>query len=157
MRILVLAALLLASTSLSPVFAEEPGKGQLAAPQMAPAPPDISPQPRDQRSENDRPRGDGRDVNRDGRMRRGDGGMMGRDREMSPERRMHRDREDYRDGDKDVGRYGRWDDNRASPGSDRADRPRAYADEDEEDQPRRRLKVCIEYDNGDEYCHYKRR
>jgi hypothetical protein len=28
---------------------------------------------------------------------------------------------------------------------------------DDNDAPRRRVKVCIEYDNGDEYCRDQRR
>ena len=30
-------------------------------------------------------------------------------------------------------------------------------DYDDEDRPRRRVKICIEYENGDEYCRYKGR
>ena len=40
-------------------------------------------------------------------------------------------------------------------GSDRGDRDgygRGYYDED---RPRRRMKVCFEYENGDEYCRYR--
>jgi hypothetical protein len=47
------------------------------------------------------------------------------------------------------------DSDRARPNDDRADRDgygRGYYDED---RPRRRVKVCIEYENGDEYCHYR--
>jgi hypothetical protein len=83
----------------------------------------------------------------DWRMRRGDGEHMGRDRsEMGAEGRMQRDR------DWDRGRYGA-----------RRDRDEDYADRDndnrgyfDEDRPRRRVKICVEYENGDEYCRYKR-
>ena len=58
-----------------------------------------------------------------------------------------------RDTDSDHRTVGRdW---RARPNDDRADRDgygRGYYDED---RPRRRVKVCIEYENGDEYCHYR--
>jgi hypothetical protein len=40
------------------------------------------------------------------------------------------------------------------PDGERADRRgygRGYYDED---RPRRRVKVCVEYEDGDEYCHY---
>jgi hypothetical protein len=72
---------------------------------------------------------------------------MGRDRsEMGPEGRMQRDR----DGDR--GRYsGRGD--RDWDHADRDDDHRGYFDDD---RPRRRVKICVEYENGDEYCRYKR-
>jgi len=83
-------------------------------------------------------------------MRRGDSDRMGRDdREMGSNCRMHRDRETGRDRDMDRGRY-----------SERRDRDGDYADRNnkgysDEDRPRRRVKVCVEYENGDEYCRYK--
>jgi hypothetical protein len=42
-------------------------------------------------------------------------------------------------------------------GRDRADRGRNDSDYYDEDRPRRRVKICIEYENGDEYCRYKGR
>ena len=39
-------------------------------------------------------------------------------------------------------------------GWDRPDRDRDYRGYDE-DRPRRRVKVCVEYENGDEYCRYR--
>jgi hypothetical protein len=83
-------------------------------------------------------------------MGRGDDDRMGGDdREMGPDRRMHRDREPGRDRDVDRGRY-----------SERRDRDGDYADRNnkgysDEDRRRRRVKVCVEYENGDEYCRYK--
>ena len=94
-------------------------------------------------------------MDRDWRMRRGDSDRMGReDREMDSDRRMHRDRDDYSDSDKDRGRYGDRVD-RDNRGSERADRGRGYGDGHDEDRPRRRVKICVEYENGDEYCRYK--
>lgn len=99
MRVL-LATVLLVSSSLCPLLAEEAAKAPPAASQTVPAPPDRNPaQPRDQPAERDRA-GDDREFNRDGRVRRGEGGSMGQaDREMGFARKMQRDRDDYRDGD----------------------------------------------------------
>jgi hypothetical protein len=99
MRVVVLATVLLASSSLYPSFAQEQGKAPpVAPPQTVPTQPDQnSQQQRDQRTDRDQPRGDDREMGRDLRMRRGDGERMGReDREMGPDRRMHRDRDDDR-------------------------------------------------------------
>lgn len=108
-----------------------------------------------QRAERDRSRDDGREKDGDWRMRRGDSDRMGReDREMAPGSRMHRDRDEYRDSDKDHGRY----DDRAEKdnrGPDRADRGRGYGDAYDEDKPRGRVKICVEYEDGDEYCRYR--
>ena len=63
-------------------------------------------------------------------------------REVGRDWRMRRDDDE---GDRDRGYRG----------SDRGDRDgygRGYYDED---RPRRRMKVCFEYENGDEYCRYR--
>jgi hypothetical protein len=94
-----------------------------------------------------------RETRRDRWMHDGDGDRMGRDDcETGPDRRMHRDRmmmgHDY---DTDRGRYGEpWDRDR-----DRADRGRDHPGYFDEDRPRRRVKICIEYQNGEEYCRYR--
>ena len=161
MRVLVLATVLLLSSHLSPALAQEASRDQLkaplATPQAVPAPPDRNPAPpRDQLAERDRAGGYEREFNRDGRMPRG-GGQMGQgERDMGPGMMMPRERDDDRDGDKDRGRYGDRDD-RSGRRSDRADQGRGYGDGRDEDAPRRRVKVCIEYDNGDEYCRDQRR
>jgi hypothetical protein len=119
-------------------------------------------------------RGDDERFGRDeGRMRR-DGDRMGRDdREMDGDQRMPRDRDgdrgryagrgerDWDRGERDRDRGDRDRDRGQSAG--RGDRDRDYADRDkddrsyfDEDRPRRRVKICIEYDNGDEYCRYQR-
>jgi hypothetical protein len=151
MRVLILAALLLGSSSLSPSFAQDQAKPPVQVPQTgAPARTDENAeQPRDQRAGRDQSRTDDREMGPDWRMRRGDGERMGRDRsEMGPEGRMQRDRD--REGDR--GRYsGRGD--RDWDHADRDDDSRGYFDDD---RPRRRVKICVEYENGDEYCRYKR-
>jgi hypothetical protein len=157
MRVVVLATVLLASSSLYPSLAQEAAKPPIVAPQTLPTQPDQnSPQQRDQRAEWDRPRDDDREVGRDSRMHRGDSDHMGRDdREMGQDGRMHRERDDDRGGNRDRGRYADRDD-RGNQGPDRAGRGPGYGEADNEDRPRRRVKVCIEYD-GDEYCRYKGR
>ena len=89
MRIVVLATVLLASSSLCPSFAQEQGKAPpVAQPQTVPAQPDQSSQQlRDQRTDRDQSRADDREMGRDWRMRRGDGDRMvaGEDREMGPD------------------------------------------------------------------------
>jgi hypothetical protein len=151
MRVLILAALLLGSSSLSPSFAQDQAKPPVQVPQTgAPARTDENAeQPRDQRTGRDQSRTDDREMGPDWRMRRGDGERMGRDRsEMGPEGRMQRDR----DREEDRGRYsGRGD--RDWDHADRDDDSRGYFDDD---RPRRRVKICVEYENGDEYCRYKR-
>jgi hypothetical protein len=184
MRVFVLAAMLLASSSLYPSFAQEEGKAPVEAPQTGvPAPTDQkSQQQQDQRTGRDQTRGDDREMGRDcmigreGMMRRGDGDrmggdgmtghdrMMGRDgmmrrgdgdcmggddREMGPNWRMHRDGGPGRDRDMDRERY-----------SDRGDRDGDYTNRNNRgysdgDRPRHRVKICVEYENGDEYCRYK--
>lgn len=154
MRALVLASVLLVSSSLSS-FAQGEGKPPVSAPQSVPARPadQNAQQPRDQRTDRSQPGGDEREMGRDWRMRRGDGDRTGRDdRDVGPEMRRG-DRDEYRYRDKDRGRYEDRDD-RDNQGWDRADRDRDYRSYDD-DRPRRRLKVCVEYENGDEYCRYR--
>ena len=82
---------------------------------------------------------------------------MGReDHEMGPEWRMRRDRDDDRDNQKDRGRYGDRSD-RDNREWDRAVREHDYRGYYDEDRPRRRVKICVEYENGDEYCRYRGR
>ena len=184
MRVLILAALLLGSSSLNPLFAQEQ-KPAVEAPQTtAPGRTDQNAEPpRESRIGRDQSRAEDRTVGPDWRMRRrddgrdrgemrsegsvrGDSGRFGRgdremgaegrirgeddfagrgDREMAPEPRMRRER----DGDRGGMYAGREDRGQA----DRYSEDRGTFDDD---RPRRRVKICIEYDNGDEYCRYRR-
>lgn len=108
-----------------------------------------------------------REIGRGETMRRGDGDRMGRDeretagggtmrREDGMMRRDDGDRMDRdRDTDKGRGRYmdrGRYQE-RGERDWDRSDRGHGgYADAE---RPRRRVKICVEYDNGEEYCRYR--
>jgi hypothetical protein len=150
MRVLAIATLLLLSSSLVPSFAQNEGKSpDPSQPQTVPVQPERSPQQSQQSREEDRDRGEERQVGRDWRAHRSDSdssGHMGQNDMGRMRERMGRDM----DGDhRTVGRD--W---RARPDDDRADRDygRRYYDED---RPRRRMKVCIEYENGDEYCRYR--
>jgi len=161
MRILILATVLLASSSLYPLFAQEEGKAPTGAPQTgAPAQTDQkSPQQPDQRIGRNQSRADDREMGHDGRMHRGDGERMGcDDRETGPNRGMRRDREMGRDRDMDRGRYsedrGRYRE-RGDQDWDHADGDRDNRGYLDEARPRHRVKVCVEYANGDEYCRYK--
>ena len=153
MRIFVLATILLASSSLSPSFAQQEGKAPVAAPQAgASAQPDQNQQPRDQRTDRDQPKADAPEMGRGGMMRRGDDERMGRDcREMGPHWRMHRDREAGGDRDMDRRRYSE----RGDRDWERSDGNRVGRGSFDEDRPRRRVKICVEYENGDEYCRYR--
>ena len=178
MRVLILAALLLGSSSLCPSFAQEQerppqekpsqAKPAVEVPQSGAAPrtEENSEPSREQRSRRDPSRADDREMGQDWRMRRGDGERMGRDRsEMGFEGRMRRDgerigREDremgapgmQRDRDWDRGRYG----GRGGRDGDYSDRDKDTRRYFDEEAPRRRIKVCVEYENGDEYCRYRR-
>ena len=152
MRVVVLAGILLASASLNPCLAQDRGN---APPQTVPAQPDRnSGEQREQRTDRYQPRADDREIGPDWRMRRGDRDRADRDdRDMGPDSRMRRDREADRDRDLDRRRYGERGD-REDRGWD-ADRGRDYRGYHEEDRPRARVKVCVEYENGDEYCRYR--
>ena len=153
MRAFLLATMLLAaSSSLSSSFAQDQGepKSSAGVPQTIPAQPDQNTQQQwDQRTDRDRSKDDDRAMGNDRMMRRGDSDRMGRDgREMGY---MHRDRETGRDREMDRGRYSDRE-NRDDDSANRDGDTRGYSDEI---RPRHRVKICVEYDNGEEYCRYK--
>jgi len=156
MRALLLATMLLAASSgINASFAQDQGepKPPAGAVQTIPGQPDQnSQQPRDQRTDRDRSKDDDRAIGHDRMMRRGDGDSMGRDdRETGSNWRMHRDREAGRDRDMDRGRYS----DRGSRDDDYAERDRDNRGYSDEVHPRHRVKICVEYDNGEEYCRYR--
>ena len=154
MRVFVLATVLLASSSLYPSFAQEERKAPVPAPQTVPAQTDqgSQQQQQDQRNGGDQPKADNREVGRDWRMRPGEGDRIGRDdREIGRDWRMHRGREAGRDRDMDRGRYSE----RGDRDRDRMERDRDSRGYYDDDRPRRRMKFCVEYENGEEYCRYR--
>jgi hypothetical protein len=136
MRILAAATILMLSSSLSPVLAEEAGNATGSnQPLTVPVQPERNPQQSEQFREQDRQRADDVKIGRGwraedvDRSRTNDSGRMTDDQD--------RDR-------RTVGRG-----------------QRMRSDDDEggyrsDDRPRRQVKICYEYENGDEYCHYRR-
>jgi hypothetical protein len=147
MRIISFAAMLLISSSLVPVFAEDQS-GTPSAPQASPVLPERSPQQSDQSQQQDRNRAGDVQVGRDWRAQprddRGDQ-SVGRDRYDRDDRTVGRNRRMDRESDRE------WDHRDAY-------RDRGYGDQDrnfDEQRGRRRVKICMEYENGDEYCRYR--
>ena len=173
MRVFVLAATLLASSSLGSM-AQELGKApQAGTPAQIEAPAPAEQKPPQQLGQNagrEQQKADDREMGRDWRMRRsGESERAGReDREIGRGGMMRRDDSDHmgrdRDYDKDRGRYmdrGRYqergdrDREHGDRDWDHADRDREYRGYVEAERPRRRVKICVEYDNGEEYCRYR--
>ena len=156
MRVVILATVLLATSSLYPSLAQEASKPPIVAPKRLPA------------SLTKIPSNSGSNVPSvaDPRMTivkwAATGGCAAATASVWAEKTVTRVRngEDtvtviiHRESDKDRDRYSDRD-NRG--GRDRADRGRDDSDYYDEDRPRRRVKICIEYENGDEYCRYKGR
>jgi hypothetical protein len=150
MRSLALATILFLSSSLVPTSAQQdevksPAPNQ---PQTTPVQPERTPQQSDQSRAQDRQRAEDTRIDRDWRTHHGDDDHREHMRQNDVGRmrdRMGRDMdEDHRSRN--------W---RMRPDDDRADRDgygRGYYDED---RPRRRVKVCVEYEDGDEYCRYR--
>jgi hypothetical protein len=149
MRVFAVAAVLLLSSSLVPAFAEEAGKAAGSTqPQTVPVQPERSPQQSDQSREEDRRRSEDRQIGSEGQARPSDRDSMGHMDQKDMSRMMEKM---GRDMDRDHRTM------RMRPEDDRADRDRYGRDNYDEDRPRlRRVKVCFEYENGDEYCRYRR-
>lgn len=151
MRVLAVATILLLSSSLVPAFAQDEAKPPAAGqPQTVPVQPERTPQQSEQSREQDRQRAEDTRVGRDWRAQQRDGDDVGHMRQNDMER-MREKME--RDMDKDHRAEGR--NRQMRPDNDRADRGgygRGYYDEE---RTRRRVKICIEYEDGDEYCHYR--
>jgi hypothetical protein len=139
MRALAIATTLLLSSTL-PLMAQESGKPSAqsqpqttpAQPQMVPVQPERTPQQSDEARREDRKRAEDTRINRDWRAQHPDD--EGMDRMTGHDwdhRKMGRDWRMRRDDDEDRGYY-------------------------DDERPRRRVKICFEYDNGDEYCRYRR-
>ncbi len=151
MRVLTAATILFMSSSLVPSFAQDEGKAPTPSqPQTTPVQPERTPQQSEQSRGQDRQRAEDTRVDRDWRAGQRDGdnrGHMGQNDMGRMREGMGRDM----DGDRQTtGRN--W---RMRPDDERTDRDgygRGYYDED---RPRRRVKICVEYENGDEYCHYR--
>jgi len=140
MRVFAVATILLLSSSLVPSFAQNEGRPPTSSqPQTVPVQPERTPQQSEQSREQDRQRSDDTRLGPDWRVQR-DGDRMGRMDREDMGRMMDNMRRDMDSDHRTVGRG--W---RMRP-DDR------YPDED---RLRRRVKVCFEYENGDEYCRYR--
>ena len=147
MRVFAVATILFLSSSLVPTFAQDEGKSPATSqPQTVPVQPERSPQ---QSREQDRNRGEDRQVGRDWRAQERDDDRMDRLGQNDMRRMRDNMRSDMDSDHRTVGRD--W---RARP-DDRADRDGYGRGSYDEDRPRRRVKVCFEYENGDEYCRYR--
>jgi hypothetical protein len=149
MRVFAVATMLLLSSSLVPSFAQDEGKAPTPSqPQTVPVQPERSPQQSDQSREEDRRRSEDRQIGSDWRARPGDSDSMGHMGQKDMSRMMEKM---GRDMDRDHRTM------RMRPEDDRADRDGYGRGNYDEDRPRlRRVKVCFEYENGDEYCRYRR-
>lgn len=103
-------------------------------PQLTPVQPERSPRQSEQSRDQERKSAEDVQVGRDWRAEQRDGDRMG-------ERRMGRMNDDDWDH-RTVGRNWRM----------HRDTVRGYYDED---RPRTRVKICTEYENGDEICRYR--
>jgi hypothetical protein len=152
MRLLALTTVLFLSSSLVPALAQQdeaksPAPSQ---PQTTPVQPERTPQQSEQSRAPDRQRAEDTRVDRDWRAHHGDDEHM----EHMGQNGMGRMRDRMmRDMDEDHHTVGRnW---RMRPDDDRADRDRYDRGYYDEDRPRRRVKICVEYEDGDEYCRYR--
>ncbi len=187
MRVLAIATIFLLSSSLVPILAQEqeraPAQSQPettpapAQPQTVPVQPERTPQQSEQARKQGQDRAEEVQVGRDWRAQSRDGdnmGRMGKDgmgrmmegkgpmgqnemARMMDHMRMcrqmmehwgHRTHGDSDDMDSDAGRGDR--------SSDRSDRDR-YGRSYDDGRSSRRVKICIEDENGDEYCRYRNR
>lgn len=152
MRLLALTTVLFLSSSLVPTLAQQdeaksPAPSQ---PQTTPVQPERTPQQSEQSRAPDRQRADDTRVDRDWRAHHGDDEHMQHMGQNDMGRMRDRMGCDMDEDHHSVGRSSRM-----RPDDDRADRDgygRGYHDED---RPRHRVKICIEYEDGDEYCRYR--
>ena len=142
MRILTVATVLLLSTAIVPSFAQQEEKSPVPEQSQitTPVQPERTPQQSEQSRQQDRKSAEDTRMGRDWRAQQRDGERTGRmDQGQERMGRMN-DRDDW--DHRTVGRS--WQ-------MQREDR-RGY---DDEERPRVRIKICREYEDGDEVCHYR--
>lgn len=146
MRVSALATVLFLSSGVVSGFAlaqqpeTTPGSNET---QTTPVQPERTPQQSDQARERDRKSAEDTRVRRDWTTQQRDDDRMGMDRMR--EQHMGRMMEDM--DHRTTG--GNWRTQRDDEDMDRRSRYR------DEDRPRRRVKICFEYENGDEFCRYR--
>lgn len=138
--------MLFLSSSLTPSFAQDASSTQAPSqPEPVQVQPDRSPQS-DEARESDRKSSESVKVGRDWRAQQ-------RDRDDdNPRNTGQSDTARTRNG-RDMDRDHRT--ARVRPDDDRADRDGRGRSYFNEDRPSRRVKICFEYENGDEYCRYR--
>jgi hypothetical protein len=183
MRVVVVAMTLLLSSSIVPAFAQQAGNApSQSQPGVAPGPhqlqavpvqPERSPEQSEQARKQDQDtaqdvrvgrdwkaqspdRAEGRSKDNSGRMMDGMGSTGQNDMAQMKMDHMRMCRQMMESG---RGMYGedremRSEGARAGRSSDRGDQDRRFYDEG---RPSRRVKICIEDENGDEYCRYSNR
>ena len=119
-----------------------------AQPPSSPVQPDRIPQQSDQARQQDNRNAEGTRINPDWTTRQRN------DERADMERQRRMDRHDQDPDDRTVGRNWRRDDDAFGRGSRYGSMDRDGGRYDEE-RPRRRVKTCIEYENGDEFCRYR--
>jgi hypothetical protein len=149
----LIALLLLISGSAFPVAISaqqpdtKPAESQVQ-PQTSPVQPERTPQQSDQARQQDNRNAEGTRINPDWTTRQRN------DERADMERQRRMDRSDQDQDHRTVGRNWRRDDDEFGRGS-------RYGSMDREggryydDRPRRRVKTCTEYQNGDEFCQYR--
>jgi hypothetical protein len=150
----VISLLFLLSGSVLPVavYAQQsdskPNENQVQSPstpdvqsQSTQVQPERTPQQSDQARQQDKRNADDTRINPNWTTRQGSDER----KDMDRQRRADQDQDD-----RTVGRNWHRDFNEPEPSSRYRDEDRYY-----EPRPRRRIKTCVEYDNGDEYCHYR--
>ena len=138
--VLFLSSLLVSGFALAQQPETAPGSNET---QTTPVQPDRAPQQSDQARETERKSAEDTRVKRDWTTQR-DEDRTGMDR-MRRQQHMGRMMEDT--DHRTTG--GNW---RMQRDDEDMDRRSRYRDED---RPRRRVKICFEYENGDEFCHYR--
>ena len=144
MRVSALATVLFLSSGLVSGFAlaqqpeTTPGSNEN---QTTPVQPERTPQQSDQARERDRKSAEDTRVRRDWTTQQRDDDRMDRMRQQHMGRMME-DMDHRTTG-------GNWRTQRDDEDMDRRSR---YGDED---RPHRRVKICFEYENGDEFCRYR--
>ena len=138
--VLFLSSFLVAGFALAQQPETAPGSNET---QTTPVQPDRTPQQSDQARERERKAAEDTRVKRDWTTQR-DEDRTGMDR-MRRQQHMGRMMEDT--DHRTTG--GTW---RMQRDDEDMDRRSRYRDED---RPRRRVKICFEYENGDEFCHYR--
>jgi hypothetical protein len=114
---------------------QEIGNSPANQPQLTPVQPERSPRQAEQLRDQDRKSAEDVQLGRDWRTEPRDG-------DRRAQRRMGRMNDDDDSDHRTVGRNWRM----------QRDEGRGYYDED---RPRARVKICTEYENGDEFCRYR--